>query len=134
MAHSVEGRVPFLDHELFEYARHLPLEMKINNSTEKFVLREAVRGLVTDEIYGRQKHPFVAPPVSTFADSHSQMILQDELRSSDFAAVPFFDHGKILKLLDTLPDMPAETRAANDPVFMTALSAVALQKRFALKG
>lgn len=132
MAHSIEGRVPFLDHELFEYASRLPLEMKINGSTEKFVLREAMNGLVTDEIYSRQKHPFVAPPLSLFTDGRSADLLHDELSSADFASIPFFDQRKILDLLEKMPGMPADTASANDPVFMTALSALALKRRFAL--
>lgn len=133
MAHSVEGRVPFLDHVLFQFVRKLPLSMKINQEREKYVLREAVRGLVSDEIYTRQKHPFVAPPLSTFADSGCDELLQDELRSSDFGALRMFDQRKIVDLLDRLPSMTPADRSATDPVFMTALSALALQKRLGLR-
>lgn len=132
MANAVEGRVPFLDHELFEEARRMPMSMKINGTREKYVLREAVRGIVTDEIYNREKHPFVAPPLSRFFDKQGLSRLHDELSSSSFAAVPFFDQAKILSLLERLPSLPDEARAAYDPVFMTALSAKALQSRFKL--
>jgi asparagine synthase (glutamine-hydrolysing) len=40
LAHSIEGRVPFLDHHLVEVIRSQPLRQKINGMTEKFVLRE----------------------------------------------------------------------------------------------
>ena len=43
MAHSVEGRVPFLDHEVVELLRSMPVGQKIRGMTEKFVLREAAR-------------------------------------------------------------------------------------------
>lgn len=132
MASAVEGRVPFLDHELFEFVRTLPVSLKIRGMTEKYVLREAVKNAVTDEIYTRQKHPFVAPPMSRFADSGSSSLLRDELSSRDFDGVPFFDRSKLLSMLDELPSMKAEDRAAFDPVFMTALSALALKRRFHL--
>ena len=42
MASSIEGRLPFLDHRLFEYAAKLPMQMKINAYTnEKYILKEA---------------------------------------------------------------------------------------------
>jgi asparagine synthase (glutamine-hydrolysing) len=91
-----------------------------------------MRGIVTDEIYEREKHPFVAPPVSRFADKQGLSLLHDELASSSFGDVPFFDQAKMLKLLEQLPSSPNDERAAYDPVFMTALSAKALQSRFKL--
>lgn len=71
MAHSVEGRPPFLCHRLTEYVNGLPPSMKLRLPTEKWILREAVRPYVSDEIYGRTKQPFCAPPnssVGPFAD------------------------------------------------------------------
>ena len=87
MAHSIEGRTPFLDHHLTEYANSLPPSMKIRPTkkhptksskaitdevsssptsehyefVEKYVLREAARPFVTDEIYKKRKHPYSAP-------------------------------------------------------------------------
>lgn len=67
MAHSVEARPPFLDHELTEYVNDLPPSVKLRwdpksqSITEKWILREAVKPFVTDEIYRRSKHPYTAP-------------------------------------------------------------------------
>ncbi|KAJ5660208.1 hypothetical protein N7507_006659 [Penicillium longicatenatum] len=67
MVHHVETRPPFLDHHLTEYANSLPPSLKIKCSledgtvTEKYVLREAVRPFVTDEIYTRTKKPYLGP-------------------------------------------------------------------------
>ncbi|KAL6713362.1 hypothetical protein ACLMJK_008827 [Lecanora helva] len=64
MAHSIEGRTPFLDHHLTEYVNNLPPNMKIrwnDGFVEKYVLREAARPFVTDEIYKKRKHPYSAP-------------------------------------------------------------------------
>lgn len=75
MAHSVEGRTPFLDHHLVDYVNHLPMNTKLKsvngNLVEKFILREAARPYITDEIYQREKHPFLAPP--TFLDPKSRI-------------------------------------------------------------
>ena len=66
MSHSVEGRLPYLDHHLTAYANYLPpsLKMKQMNDgtfTEKWILRQAGRKYVTDEVFNRPKHVFSAP-------------------------------------------------------------------------
>lgn len=61
MAHSVEARVPFLDNELVDYVRRIPSELKLKNGQGKFVLREAMRGLVPDETLTRRKQGFTPP-------------------------------------------------------------------------
>ncbi|KAL9055061.1 MAG: hypothetical protein Q9206_003291 [Seirophora lacunosa] len=67
MSHSVEGRVPFLDHGLMEYVNALPPSVKIryephtDQLTEKWILRQASRPFITEELYTRKKHPYSAP-------------------------------------------------------------------------
>lgn len=61
MAHSIEGRTPFLDHHLTEYVNGLPPSMKMRwdgrgEFTAKYVLREAMRPFVTEEIFAQKKH------------------------------------------------------------------------------
>ena len=62
MSNSVEGRTPFLDHRLVEYVNGLPpsLKLRYNKNTdqlvEKYILREASKPFVSDEIYKRKKH------------------------------------------------------------------------------
>jgi asparagine synthase (glutamine-hydrolysing) len=59
MAHSLEVRVPFLDHELVEYCARIPPELKVHRlTTTKYVLREAARGVVPDEIIDKRKIGF----------------------------------------------------------------------------
>ncbi len=57
MAHSIEGRLPFLDHKVVELVRNMSVALKIRGLTEKYVLREAAKPLITETIYHRQKHP-----------------------------------------------------------------------------
>ena len=61
MAHSIEVRPPFLDYRLVELAFSLPGRLKIRNGTTKFVLREAVRGLLPPGILERKKEGFLLP-------------------------------------------------------------------------
>jgi len=61
MAASVEGRDPFLDHRLVEYAMTIPSNLKIRNGVPKYILKKAVEGLIPDEIIRRRKQGFAAP-------------------------------------------------------------------------
>jgi asparagine synthase (glutamine-hydrolysing) len=58
MAHSLEVRVPFLDHELVEWAARVPPQLKVRGKTTKFVLKQAARGLVPDRIVDKRKIGF----------------------------------------------------------------------------
>jgi asparagine synthase (glutamine-hydrolysing) len=129
MAHSVEGRVPFLDHHVVELASRLPVGMLIRGTVEKYVLRELARDVVTEAIHTRQKHPFFAPPVS---DGPLGELMKDTLRSAAMDAVPFFDRNKIRGLIDALPQLPPATRVAMDAPLLLLLSCALLQRSFAL--
>jgi asparagine synthase (glutamine-hydrolysing) len=128
MPSSVEGRVPFLDHRLFELMRDAPLDLKVRGSTEKFILREAARDVLTDVVYRREKHPFDAPPLSLFAMSDRIERLSDRLQSRSFSRQPFFSVEKTGELLRRLPNMSADERQAWDPAMMMVMSTDAIQK------
>ncbi|HUX43626.1 MAG TPA: asparagine synthase (glutamine-hydrolyzing) [Terracidiphilus sp.] len=132
MAHSIEGRVPFLDHKVVECICAQPVSMKIRGMTEKYVLREAVRDAITKTVYTRQKHPFLSPPATLTPDETFHDFVQDTLRGPDMAAVPFFDQKAVVDLLDRLPGMDMGARIANDQVLMVLVSYCVLQERFGL--
>ena len=132
MAQSVEGRLPFLDHHLFGFAKRLPMNLKIRGAVEKFILREAAKPVLTETIYKRQKHPFMAPPVSRFATDGLMTMIKDTISSKSFAQMPFFDAAKAASLVAALPNMSAPERTATEPVLMTMLTAHTLQERFGL--
>ena len=61
MSASIESRVPFLDHVLVEFAARLPDRLKLRGFTTKRILREALRGLLPEEILTRRKMGFPVP-------------------------------------------------------------------------
>jgi len=61
LANSTEGRYPFLDIELVEFATRIPPDLKLNSFTEKYILRKMAEGLVPPEIIKREKFGFRAP-------------------------------------------------------------------------
>jgi asparagine synthase (glutamine-hydrolysing) len=132
MAHSVEGRVPFLDHHVVEVIRAQPVTQKIRGMTEKYVLREAVRDVITDTVYRRQKHPFLSPPLTLAPEGKLNALVQDTLRGRGLAALPFFDPKKVIRLLDSLHTMDEGSRVAIDQILMILMSACVLQQGFRL--
>lgn len=61
MAHSIEARVPFLDHKLWEFCAALPPQLKLRGRTEKYLLRRATRHLLPSGTRTRQKKGLAAP-------------------------------------------------------------------------
>lgn len=69
MANSVEGRVPYLDHRVIEFANALPARLKLRGLREKAVLREALRPLLPPSIVDRTKQPYRAPDSASFFEA-----------------------------------------------------------------
>lgn len=61
LANSVEGRYPFLDIELAEFSTRIPPGLKLNDFTEKYILRKVAEDLIPPEIISREKYGFHAP-------------------------------------------------------------------------
>ncbi len=132
MAHSIEGRVPFLDHKLVELIVSQPVNQKVRGMTEKFVLRQAVKDVITDTVYRRQKHPFLSPPATLHPDDTFNTYIQETLRGKTLASIPFFDQKQVVALLDRLPSMDVGARTANDQILMQLVSMCVLHERFRL--
>lgn len=96
MAHSIEARTPFLDHKLTEYINDLPPSVKVRwaegKLTEKWILREAAKPFITEELYTRTKH--VSLPDSC---NHHSLIVQ-----AYTAPVAYPRDGPLHKLLSRL--------------------------------
>jgi asparagine synthase (glutamine-hydrolysing) len=114
MAHSVEGRLPFLDHLVVEEAARMPVAMKIRGMTEKYVLREAARDVLIDKVYGRQKHPFMSPPATLDTNGRLYTFMQDTLRGSLLDGPGIYDRAKVTAILDAVPSMDHAGRGRAD--------------------
>ena len=66
MAHSVEGRFPFLDHRVVEFAGSLSPELKMKVLDEKYLLKRAFRKILPERIVKRKKQPYMAPDILSF--------------------------------------------------------------------
>jgi asparagine synthase (glutamine-hydrolysing) len=79
MAHSLEVRVPFLDHRIVEFAFGLPDSMKITSNIRKRVVQEAFKGWIPPEIYNRGKKGFEVPLLKWFRTEMKSTIMDDLL-------------------------------------------------------
>lgn len=88
MAHSLEVRVPFLDHELVEFCARIPPALKMRRLSEKYILRLAVRGLLPRQIARRPKRGLRAPYEQWFSDKlpdfAADMLSQTALRKKGY--------------------------------------------------
>jgi asparagine synthase (glutamine-hydrolysing) len=99
MATSVEARVPFLDHELVEFAMALPPKMKVRDGTGKYLLKKAVDGLLPHHIVYRKKQGFGAPVAEWFKGDLGRRA-QREIRESSLAERGLLDYDHIDSLWD----------------------------------
>ncbi|MEZ6044227.1 MAG: asparagine synthase (glutamine-hydrolyzing) [Planctomycetaceae bacterium] len=134
MPFSLEGRLPFLDHLLFEYIRTLPLTMLMQGEIDKKILREAVKPYVTSTVYQRPKHPFDAPPLLLDDSPQTREFLWDQINSEMFRQQPFFDQIRVKDLLDKLPYLSSVERQKWDPVFMIMSTLIGLQEMISSRG
>ncbi len=101
MAHSIEGRFPFLDHRVIEFANALPAHWKIRGMTEKDVLRRALAGLLPEDIRTRTKQPYRAPDQSSFfVDGEPLDYVAELLGAERIRAAGWFDAAAVGRLFD----------------------------------
>jgi asparagine synthase (glutamine-hydrolysing) len=100
MAHSLEVRVPFLDHHLVEYCATIPPELKVHHvTTTKHVLKHAARGLVPDRIIDKQKIGFFAGSVDRWFAAQAGGSIADYLLAPDPHYAEFLDRATVSELV-----------------------------------
>lgn len=100
MAHSIEGRVPFLDHRLVEFLYGLPAESLIRAGTTKVVLREGLRDLLPREVRERRDKLGFVTPEQRFMRGALGDLARDVLTSPTARARGFVDVDEALRRLE----------------------------------
>jgi asparagine synthase (glutamine-hydrolysing) len=98
MAHSVEGRFPFLDVDVARLASTLPASYKLRVLDEKHVLKRAAASLVPDEIRSRPKQPYRAPDALSFVAEGAGTWVEEALDRAELTRVGVFDPDPVLAL------------------------------------
>jgi asparagine synthase (glutamine-hydrolysing) len=107
MANSLEGRPPFLDHKLVEFACQLPENLKLRNGTGKYILREAMKGLLDDETRLRPKKVFYAPSLSSLKFQEDYSFFHKFVHREKFKEVGIFSFNTFQSLKFALKVIPA---------------------------
>jgi asparagine synthase (glutamine-hydrolysing) len=100
MANAQEARVPFLDYEMVEFAASLPINMKLKNVTNKYLLKQAVKKWIPKEIIERRKQGFTTPMHDWFRDDLLG-IAESVLSKENMAKRKYINHSYISKLIDS---------------------------------
>ena len=130
MANSIEGRFPYLDHRLIEFANQLPPQWKIRGLTEKYLLRRALEGLLPPNILHRTKQPYRAPDQSSFIfDGKPLDYVTDLLSAERIRAAGYFNATAVGKLLDKCC-RGAAIGFADNQAFVGILSTMLLDETF----
>lgn len=107
MAHGIEGRFPFLDHRLVEFATRLPPEMKLKGLVEKHILREATKDLLPETIGRRTKQPYRAPDSQSFVGANERDYVRDAFSERSIADTGLFNPKAVSKLYEKCSEKPA---------------------------
>jgi asparagine synthase (glutamine-hydrolysing) len=101
MANSVEGRFPYLDHRVIEFANELPARFKLRGLKEKAVLRRAVRKDLPPAVLNRVKQPYRAPDSSSFfADGRPLEFVAELLGEARIRESGYFNPAAVTRLVE----------------------------------
>ena len=130
LAHSVEGRVPYLDHRIIEFANSLSPRYKLRGLHEKVLLRRALRGEVPQAIVNRVKQPYRAPDSRCFFHGEKPLPYVQELMSpTNLRRSGYFRPDAVERLLEKC--RTGRARGAGDNMaFVGVLSTLLLQEQF----
>jgi asparagine synthase (glutamine-hydrolysing) len=122
MANAVEGRFPFLDHRLIEYAARLPDTLKLRRLREKYVLREYARRWLPPHVLERPKFPYRAPVADALVGPAAPAWSAEAFAPESVRALGVFDPEKVRRLVAKLEARPAAATEADGMALMAIAS------------
>jgi len=125
MGNSVEGRFPFLDHRVVEFASTIPPEYKLNVLNEKYILKQTYKDILPASIVKRDKQPYRAPIYQCFLNNNglnTNGILSPE-KLVDFG---YFDSRFVDKLINKAKSANGQPIAARDDMAIVGITSLQL--------
>jgi asparagine synthase (glutamine-hydrolysing) len=119
MANSMESRPAFLDHHVAEMAREIPPHVRIKGNTEKWVLREAMKNILPNVLYEREKFAFMSPPAHTEENKRRALdqLMEEYMSNGDIKDAGIFDPRRLSTFID-------HYRSDKDPVSLVRKDAL----------
>ncbi|HEX5625591.1 MAG TPA: asparagine synthase (glutamine-hydrolyzing) [Saprospiraceae bacterium] len=103
MAHSIESRVPFLDHRLVEQSFYIPDGLKLHRGTNKYILRKSMKNKVPDVILKRKDKVGFATPTDLWTQTILKENIRELLHAPDFNHRPWLHGDKIRQRFEKQP-------------------------------
>jgi asparagine synthase (glutamine-hydrolysing) len=130
MANSIEGRFPFLDHRVIEFANRLPPQLKMRGLTEKYLLKKSMKGLLPESVRTRTKQPYRAPDCASFFDAGKPVdYVADLFSTTKISKAGYFDATATNKLFEKCRAGRA-IGFADNMAFVAILSTMLLHEQF----
>ncbi len=119
MANSMESRPAFLDHKVAEVAANIPPKVRIRGDVEKWVLREAMKHILPEVLYKREKFAFMAPPGHTETKKQDAVndLINTHMNDQEIEKAGLFDTKRLNSFL-------TEYKEDTDPVSLTRKDAL----------
>ena len=99
MANSVEGRFPYLDHRVIEFACRVPERFRLRSLDEKFLLKQVARPVIPNEVVDRAKQPYRAPISRCFFGDRRLDYVESLMSESQIRSSGYFDAQKVSRLI-----------------------------------
>jgi len=106
MAHSVEIRVPYLDHRLIDFMARVPSRWKLLGMNEKHLLKKMLAPVLPGDVVAREKQPYRAPIACCFLSGPGREYTYEVLGRRALDSAGLFDAGKVTRLLQKLETSP----------------------------
>lgn len=129
MKNSVEGRFPFLDHRLIEFASSLHPKLKMKALNEKYLLKQTMKNQLPEQIVMRKKQPYRAPDFINFKHPQISNVLDRLLSSDAINAAEVFDPKKV-SFLHRKAASKDRLTIAESQILMGILSTQAVYQNF----
>jgi asparagine synthase (glutamine-hydrolysing) len=113
MANSVEGRYPFLDYRVMEFAAKLPPDFKMHGLNEKYILKRMMNNRLPESVLKRPKQAYRAPMAGSFMSSTAREYTLDLLSEHDINQAGLFSSSSVQRLLDKVSTGEMATEMEN---------------------
>jgi asparagine synthase (glutamine-hydrolysing) len=120
MGNSVEGRFPFLDHRLIEFANTIPPEYKMKVLNEKYILKKTYEDILPSGIVKRDKQPYRAPIAQCFTNG-SDNIASRQFSDEKIIENGYFDHKTVGLLKKKIDKSNGQTLSARDDMAIVGI-------------
>jgi asparagine synthase (glutamine-hydrolysing) len=133
MAHSVEGRYPFLDYRVVELAARMPPRYRLNGLTEKYILKKAAVGVVPSQIVDRPKQPYRAPIGRCFFGDRKPAYVEELLSESAVRRTGCFDARSVFRFLEKCRKQDGRLLGERENMALVGILSIQLLNHFFIR-